>query len=154
MVTSSPYLDSMRFELVASILSPALPELLGATDHLEGADCRAAIQVAATIEWLIGQAKSASTILKGADEAVAAQIYDRLDPKAAHPPPDQDEVEKAIKDIADNPRPAQPGEFARKPVLPATWRALEQAEQILTWSTSNLAIDARQRIVELRRVVT
>jgi hypothetical protein len=138
----SPHVDAQRFALVANVLRPALSELLKTSD-VTTPDKDPFIQAATVVEWLIGRAEYASIVFDDLDERVAAQILEQ-------PIPDRPEVRQAEREARDFPRPPMPVGFTQTHDLPATYAALEQAEQILRWSHNTALIAAADRISELR----
>ena len=138
----SPFVDAQRFALVASVLRPAVSELLRASDA-EVADKQQFTAAAAVVDWLISRAEGSSVVFNKLDERVAAQMLEQ-------PIPDQSEAEKAQKEMLDFPRPPMPASFTTFYDLPVTRAALAESEQILRWSTNTACLAAADRIQDLR----
>ncbi|WP_301123550.1 hypothetical protein [Mycolicibacterium fortuitum] len=121
---SAPDGDLLRFKLVENALAPALYELRLVHESLHGADRITALHIATAIHRLIAQLRSAALALTGL-------------------------VDVAQADAIEYSRLTLPTRFTPQLALPATRRALEQADQILRWSDSEQAAAARQLVTAL-----
>ncbi|WP_396908242.1 hypothetical protein [Mycolicibacterium sp.] len=128
--------DALRLELVRNVLAAAHADLLRAQDHLQGPDLHTAAQIAPVLEWLSTELDTDRDILGTAPSHWAhlgmASGMGRCGGRGA---------ENAIT------------EFPHRLNLPATRRALDEAQQLLSWSPSKLAAAARQVVMELRRLL-
>lgn len=151
---TSPHLDALRLELVSAILKPARHELLQASDTATEPEHTTLIRTAAAIDWLIAQTASASVTFKQADERMAGIIYNSLLPEDKQRPQSEDpDAAAAMHDMTNNPRP----DFPTTPLhtaLPATTTALDQADQIMSWSNNTALVAARGHVITLRRLLT
>lgn len=138
-----PVIDAERFELVANILRPGLTELFRASD-IATSDKSALIQAAAVVEWLIAQCEHAGVIYRALAEEMTAQL-------SRQPIPDQPEAAAAKLEMALEKRPPMAAILIEWEDLPALRSALEEAEQILSWSRSEGGKEAAARIRELRQ---
>lgn len=142
-----PIVDAQRFELTANILRPGLAALLHASDTA-GPDKAALIQAAAVLDWIIAQCERTAITYRGLEPETAAIL-------AGEPMPDQPEAAAAKVEMALEKRPALPANLtAWHQDLDTVRTALDQAEQILSWSRSDGARGATERINELQRWVT
>lgn len=138
-----PIVDAQRFELTVNILRAGLVALLRASDAAD-ADKAALIQAAAVLDWIIAQAERSATIYRGLVPETEAIL-------AGEPIPDQPEAAAAKVELALEKRPALPaGLTTWHQDLDTLRSALEQAEQILSWSHAAGAEGAVERIRELR----
>lgn len=142
----APAIDATRFALISEILPAAVRELLIASDK-DTADKANLIQAAAVVNWMTFQASRTTISFTGLDERVAA-IFNGL------PKPEQPHVVAAENEMAANPRPPMPSAFVEIHDLSATRDSLQQAEQILGWSSCAAAEALLTHIRTLRRLMS
>lgn len=151
---TSPHLDALRLELVSAVLKPARHELLQASDTAAEPEHTTLIRTAAAVDWLIAQTDSASVTFRRTDEKMASIFYNSMLPKGKRrPPTEHPDAAAALHDMTNNPRP----EFPTTPLhtaLPATASALDQADQILSWSQNTALLAARGHVITLRRLLS
>lgn len=120
--------EALRFKLAESVLAPALEELRQAHNALQGMDVYVALQIATAIHWVIANLRRAALSFTGMADAV-------IQP----PLPEQ---------------PALPAECTQTVALPATYRALEQAAEILRWSDNEHVAAALDLTLKLRQLLS
>ncbi|WP_301123828.1 hypothetical protein [Mycolicibacterium fortuitum] len=123
--------DALRFELVRNVLAAAHADLLRAQDRLQGSDLHTATQIAPVLEWLSGQLRGDGETLDVTPSAIPRLGMTGRTPQRSNP--------------TDRSSPSLD--------LPAARRALDEAQQLLSWSPSRLAGAASEVVMQLRRML-